>query len=393
VGVVALSAHGGRGNSVGLIATEESGARLVFSRLTLGREGRAWWAFWLGRVALARVGRSTRVAVGKDKAKMAGGGSDVRMADAAGAAGNSANGAGGPAGRARSEASAGSRSRQDGSSADNWRDLRGADFPAGYPDEAEYQAAELPLVEGAGPSPFRRTYFSPPSLGTRDGILVMSYDVLMDAATNNRRVALVRIEQGNWGVPPGFIDILNGVPDNHVDAVVAEVHGNANYGDQGEARQAYEVLAYANELVRYGRPFHDFHTRLYAWALLFPVHQMGIFEVAANNFGRLRRACPEAVFQSRRPVKELSVPFAQEAGMEEYLDELIEASSATAPTCIWMSFSASHRISSAVHVIGTALDVLQKLYACILSSFSRPDMSLLYCNVLGRERSILRLRA
>jgi len=194
-----------------------------------------------------------------------------------------------------------------------------------YPDGAEDQEAEPPLIEGAGPSPFRRTYFSPPSLGTRDGVPVMSDDVLMDAATNNRHVALVRIENGLWGVPPGFIDILNGVPEDHVDAVVAEVHGNANYRNQGEARQAYEVLAYANELVRYGRPFHDLHPRLYAWALLFPVHQTGTFEVAAINFGRLRRDWPEAVFLSRRTATEVSVPFSQEAGMEEYLDELIEA--------------------------------------------------------------------
>jgi len=145
----------------------------------------------------------------------------------------------------------------------------------------------------------------------------MSGDALMDAATKNHRVALARIEQGHWGTPPGFIDILNGVPDDHVDAVVAEVHGNANYGNQGEARQAYDVLAYAKELVRYGRPFHDFHTRLYAWALPFPDNQMGIIELAANNFGRLRRAWPEAVFLSRRMVKELSVPFARKAGMEE----------------------------------------------------------------------------
>jgi len=103
------------------------------------------------------------------------------------------------------------------------------------------------------------------------------------------------------------------------------VHGNANYGNQSEARQAYEVLAYANELVRYGRPFHDFHTRLYAWALLFPVHQMGTFKVAANNSGRLRRAWAEAVFLSRRTATELSVPFAQEAGMEDYLEELMQA--------------------------------------------------------------------
>ena len=53
---------------------------------------------------------------------------------------------------------------------------------------------------------------------------------------------------------------------------------------------------------------------------------MGTFnKVAANNFGRLRRAWPEAVFLSRRTATEVSVPFAQEAGMEEYIDELIEA--------------------------------------------------------------------
>jgi len=114
----------------------------------------------------------------------------------------------------------------------------------------------------------------------------------MDAATNNRRVALVRLENGHWGTSPGFIDILKEVPDDHVDTVVAAVHGNANYSNQGEERQAYEVLAHANELVSYGRPFHDFHTRLYAWALLFFVQQMGTFEVAANKFGRLRRAWP-----------------------------------------------------------------------------------------------------
>jgi len=270
---------------------------------------------------LAKVFRQTRCSGGKSKAKMVGGGNDVQMAEAAGAAGSGANGAGSPAGRAGSEASVGSGSRCDGSSADHVRDMRGGD----YPDGAEDQEAEPLLVEGAGPSPFRRTYLSPPSLGTRDGVPVMSDDVLMDAATNNRCVALVRIEQGHWGVPQGLIDILHGIPDDHVDAVVAEMHGNANYGNQGKARQAYEVLAYANELVRYGRPFNDVHTSLYAWALLFPVHQMKTSEFAANNFGRLRRAWPEAVFLSRRTATEFSVPFSQEAGMEENLDELIEA--------------------------------------------------------------------
>jgi len=282
---------------------------------------RSWGESVRGGAPLAQVLRPPRRAGGKVKAKMAGGGSDVQMADAAGAAGSGANGAGSPAGRAGSEASVRSGSRRDGSSADHGRDMRGGD----YTDGADDQEAEPPLIEGARPSRFRRTYFGPPSLGARDGVPVMSDGVLMDAATNNRRVALVRIEQGHWGVPPGLVDILNGVPDDHVDAVVAEVHGNANYGNQGEARQAYEVLAYANELVRYGPPFHDFHTRLYGWAFLFPVHQMGTFEVAANNVGRLRRAGPEAVFLSRRTATELSVPFAQEAGVEDCLEELLEA--------------------------------------------------------------------
>jgi len=154
----------------------------------------------------------------------------------------------------------------------------------------------------------------------------MSDKVLMDAATTNGRGALVCFEQGHWGVSPGFIDLLNGVLDDHADAVVADVYGNTNYGNQGEARQAYESLAYANELVRYGRPFHDLHTRLYAWALMFPVQQMENFQGAANSFGLLRPAWPDAVFLSRRTAKELLVPFAQEAGMREYLDELIEAS-------------------------------------------------------------------
>jgi len=154
----------------------------------------------------------------------------------------------------------------------------------------------------------------------------MNDDALMDAATSKRRVALVRIEQGHWGTLLRFVHLLADAPDEHVDAVEVEVHGDPNNGNQGEARKAYEVLAYANELVPYGRPFHDFHTRLYAWVLLFSVHQMGTLEAAAKNFGRLRRAWPEAVFLSRRMAKELLVPFAKEAGMEVYLEKLIEDS-------------------------------------------------------------------
>ena len=111
----------------------------------------------MGSLALARVYRSTRGADGKYKAKMAGGGSDVQMADAAGVADCGANGAESPAGRAGSVASSDSRSRRDESSADNGRDMRGGGIPAWYLDEAEDQADELALVKEARPPPLWRT--------------------------------------------------------------------------------------------------------------------------------------------------------------------------------------------------------------------------------------------
>jgi len=102
---------------------------------------------WLGgSVALVRVCCSTRGAEGKYRAKMAGGGCDIEMADAAGAAGSGANCAGGPEGQAGSAASVDSGSRQDGSAADNGRDMRGGGIPAEYPDGPEDQAPELLLI-------------------------------------------------------------------------------------------------------------------------------------------------------------------------------------------------------------------------------------------------------
>jgi len=99
-------------------------------------------------VALAQVNPSTRCADGKDKAKIAGGGSDVQMADAAGAADSSAEGAGSPAGRAGSVASGDSEWLRDGYSAHTGHDMRGGGIPAGYPNEAEDQATKHPLVDG-----------------------------------------------------------------------------------------------------------------------------------------------------------------------------------------------------------------------------------------------------
>jgi len=150
-------------------------------------------------------------------------------------------------------------------------------------------------------------------------------EVFLDAAITNRRVAMMRIDQGRWGNLPGFGDILQTAANDHVDYRLPEVHGDANFISQGEPRLAYEVLAFANEVIRFGVPLHAFHRRLYAWALLFPVPNCESFEVAANNLGRLRRARPEAVLRARSVADELSVRFAQEAGMDEYLDGLIKA--------------------------------------------------------------------
>jgi len=60
--------------------------------------------------------------------------------------------------------------------------------------------------------------------------------------------------------------------------------------------------------------------------LLFSIHKIGKFEMAANHLGRLHRAWPKAIFLLRRMAKELSVPFAQYSCMEEYLDDLLQVS-------------------------------------------------------------------
>lgn len=48
------------------------------------------------------------------------------------------------------------------------------------------------------------------------------------------------------------------------------------------------------------------------------------FEVAANNFGRLPRFWPDAVFLARPLVSRLDVPFAQEQDIEDYLESLAD---------------------------------------------------------------------
>jgi len=87
-----------------------------------------------------------------------------------------------------------------------------------------------PLVDG-GPGPVSRTYVSPPSRGTRMAVPQAEDEVFLDASITNRRVAMMRIDQGRWGNLPGFVDILETAANDHVDERLAEVHGDANFGN------------------------------------------------------------------------------------------------------------------------------------------------------------------
>lgn len=136
-------------------------------------------------------------------------------------------------------------------------------------------------------------------------------------------LALTRVREARWpGLTP-FEEVAE-VGGFHDGEVVGEVHGDADFGRQGAERQTYEVLSFCDEVLRYGPELHRYHRRLYAWALCFPVGRTETFVVAANNFGRIRRLRPSAVFLERRLASRLDVPFAQEEGFESYLSTLLE---------------------------------------------------------------------
>lgn len=81
-------------------------------------------------------------------------------------------------------------------------------------------------------------------------------------------------------------------------------------------------MSWCNELIRYGAPVHPLNKLLYAWALLFPLTKCETFEAAANGFGRLRRSWTRAIFLASYVVDRLSMPLAQEPGLESYFDRL-----------------------------------------------------------------------
>lgn len=175
-------------------------------------------------------------------------------------------------------------------------------------------------VEGAA-RPLQGCYRNPAATYMEDGVGYVNDVTLINAARANCLLALDRISGARWPGLPTFKDVT-------VDGAfcagepVAAVHGDASYGRQGAERQAYEVLALCNELLRFGGMVHPYHRRVYARTALFPVVRIETFAVAANNFGRLRRLWPSAVVLPRSLAGRLHVPMAAEPGMEDHLEKL-----------------------------------------------------------------------
>ncbi|GAB0494442.1 hypothetical protein MMPV_005735 [Pyropia vietnamensis] len=188
----------------------------------------------------------------------------------------------------------------------------------GYPD--------APLSEAR--SPVERVFRSPRATHMVRGVGFVADEPLIEAARHNRRVAIRRAIEASWPAIPSFRDVMQMPDGTNLDGTpVAAVHGDADFGNQGAQRQTYEVLSFCNELLRYELPLHPYHRRLYAWALAFPVGGLDTFVVASNNFGRLRRVWPTAVILPRSLADRLDVPFAQEGGLEDYLEQLANSAS------------------------------------------------------------------
>lgn len=182
---------------------------------------------------------------------------------------------------------------------------------------------DVPLSQAR--TPISRVYRAPAASLMAKGIGFVSDAEPMDAARYNRRVAMRRIVQANWPMIVSFQDVCELAGDvSCVGQAVASVHGDAGFDGQGAQRQAYDVLAFCNELLRYDHPLHLYHHRLYAWALELSIGTTETFVVAANNIGRLRRLWPQAVFLPRELAERLDLPFAQEAELETYLGELAD---------------------------------------------------------------------
>jgi len=77
---------------------------------------------------------------------------------------------------------------------------------------------------------------------------------LYEMCVRNRALAHTRRVYAHYEALPDFVDMMAqaGLPD-HAGDRVAEVHGDAYFGNQGPQRRVYEVMSFCNEVMRYQR--------------------------------------------------------------------------------------------------------------------------------------------
>lgn len=120
------------------------------------------------------------------------------------------------------------------------------------------------VVAGANQA-VRGHYRSPEATSMEEGFGYVDDAPLVAAVCTNRLFVLKRTCDARWAAVEPFQDATLGGAFCAGESVM-DVHGDSGFGRQGPARQAYEVLAFCNELLRYGAgcDLHPFHRRLYA---------------------------------------------------------------------------------------------------------------------------------
>lgn len=112
-----------------------------------------------------------------------------------------------------------------------------------------------------------RMLVKPAPKGVEDGLHVVSDGALLSAAITNRRRIRMRIDQAYWAQMPGLKEVQSGVFSDDVGEYASDVHGDPGFGIQGHSRLKYEVMAYWNEIRRFGAPIRSYMRLLYVLAL------------------------------------------------------------------------------------------------------------------------------
>eukprot|EP00168_Porphyra_purpurea_P010399 TRINITY_DN2568_c0_g2_i2.p1 TRINITY_DN2568_c0_g2~~TRINITY_DN2568_c0_g2_i2.p1 ORF type:complete len:191 (+),score=11.92 TRINITY_DN2568_c0_g2_i2:240-812(+) len=113
--------------------------------------------------------------------------------------------------------------------------------PAGGPHDGHGAAAVggLPAMEPipvGGPCPVDGYYHISNLLGLMDAVPWTHDDDMVSAASVNRHRAYSRLQGAQWGDLRGLQHVFDFAPDEHVGESMCEVHGDANYGNQGAPR-------------------------------------------------------------------------------------------------------------------------------------------------------------